>query len=329
MRSFGVQLAGTGSYVPARVLGNAELERIVDTTDEWITTLTGIRERHIAAPEEATSDMAAAAARQALEAAGMRPEELDLIIVPTLTPDQPLPNTACFVQKKLGAANAACFSIEAACSGFIYGLEIGASLVRSGAHKNVLIAAAEKLSALTDYTDRTTCVLFGDGAGAVVLRQVPAAEDCFMASHIGADGSYTDLLQVPAGGTAMPITHERLDQKLHLIKMEGREVFKLAVNAMVSAANTTLAEAGIGIEQVRWLIPHQANTRIIDGVGKRLGLGEDRVYVNIARYGNTSAASIPLALDELVRKGLVRRGEYVLMVAFGGGLTWGAALIRW
>jgi len=329
MKAFGVQVAGTGSYAPARILSNADLERMVETSDEWITTRTGIRERHIAAPDEATSDMATQAGRRALEAAGMTAADLDLIIVPTLTPDHPFPNTACYVQKKLGVPRIPCFGMEAACSVFLYALEIGASLVRTGAHRNVLIAAAEKLSAFTDYSDRNTCVLFGDGAGAVVLRPVPAGEDRFMASAIGAEGAHTDLLHIPAGGSAQPITHERLDQGLHFIKMEGREVFKLAVPAMVDAATAVLTEAGISSEQVRWLIPHQANTRIIDAVGKRLGLGEDRVYVNIARYGNTSAASIPLALDEVVRKGLVQRGEYVLMVAFGGGLTWGATLIRW
>jgi 3-oxoacyl-[acyl-carrier-protein] synthase-3 len=329
MDYYGVEIAGTGSYVPARVLTNRDLEKLVDTTDQWIVERTGIRERRIAADDEPTSAMAACAATQALTHAGVPAAELDLIIVATLSPDTPFPNTGCHVQKRLEAANAACFSIEAACSGFIYALKIGADMVRCGGFKKVLVVAAEKLSMFVDWTDRGTCVLFGDGAGAAVLRRVPRENDSLLATRLGSDGNYADLLNVPAGGSLMPITHERLDQRLNFLKMSGREVFKLAVNAMVDASEHVLMRAEVRIDQVRWLVPHQANMRIISGVGKRLGIPDERVYVNLDRFGNTSAASIPIALDEIVRAGKIQRGDYVLMTAFGGGLTWGSALLRW
>jgi 3-oxoacyl-[acyl-carrier-protein] synthase-3 len=302
---------------------------MVDTSDEWILTRTGIRERHIAADDEPTSALATKAAERALEAAGLDAAELDLIVVATLTGDHVFPNTACYVQKRLNAHGSACFGLEAACSGFLYGLEIISSLIRTGVHQNALLIGAEKLSFLTDWTDRATCVLFGDGAGAAVLQRTTPDKDAFLASKLGADGEYTDLLYAPAGGSAMPITHERLDQGLHYIKMQGREVFKLAVNGMVSAATDVLAEAGLTGHDLRWLIPHQANTRIIQAVGERLEVPQDKVFINLDRYGNTSAATIPIALDEIVRGGLVEHGDAVLMVAFGGGLTWGASLIRW
>lgn len=329
MKRFGVQIAGTGHYVPERVMTNHDLEAMVETSDEWIVARTGIRERHIAAPEQATSDLGLEAALQALAAAEMTPEEVDLIIVATLSPDQPFPNTGCFLQSKLGAVNAACFSLEAACSGFIYALEVASSMIRLGLHKNALIVGAEKLSTFTDWTDRGTCVLFGDGAGAVMLKQCAEADDRMIASKLGSDGRYTDLLGVPAGGSASPLTPETIGHRQNFIKMSGREVFKLAVNAMVSAADDVLAQAGIDISQVRWLVPHQANNRIIQGVGKRMRMPAERVYINVDRYGNTSAATIPIALDEIARGGQVDEGDYILMVAFGGGLTWAAALIRW
>ncbi|OGV63163.1 MAG: 3-oxoacyl-ACP synthase [Lentisphaerae bacterium RIFOXYB12_FULL_65_16] len=329
MDYFGVEIAGTGSYVPARVLTNHELEKMVDTTDQWIVERTGIRERRIAAADEPTSALAYHAATQALTHAGVPAEELDLIIVATLSPDTPFPNTGCHLQKRLNAPNAACFSLEAACSGFIFALKVGADMVRCGGFKKVLVVAAEKLSMFVDWTDRGTCVLFGDGAGAVVLRRVPREGDSLLATRLGSDGNYADLLNVPAGGSLMPITHERIDQRLNFLKMSGREVFKLAVNAMVDASEGVLAHAEVRIDQVRWLVPHQANMRIISGVGKRLGIPNERVYVNLDKYGNTSAASIPIALDEIVRAGKVQRGDYILMTAFGGGLTWGSALCRW
>jgi len=329
MRRYGITVAGTGAYVPARILTNHDLEKMVETSDEWIRTRTGIRERHIAAPDEPCSALGAEAARRALAAARLKPEDLDLIVVATFTGDQPFPNTACFIQKRLGAHNAACFSLEAACSGFLYGLELTANLLRSGGYRHALLVGSEKISSLVDWEDRNTCVLFGDGAGAVVLKQVPAEQDALIAVKLGADGQYSDLLQAPAGGSAMPVTHEVLDKRLNFIKMEGREVFKLAVNAMVDASQEVLKKAGVTIDEVRWLIPHQANLRIISSVGKYLGVPEDKVYVNVQNYGNTSAASIPLALDELVRAGKVDRGDLVLLTAFGAGLTWGSILLRW
>jgi len=329
MSLHGVKILGTGSYTPARVVTNHELEGLVDTTDEWIQTRTGIRERHIAADDEPTSAMATAAAERALGTAGLAAAELDLIVVATLTPDHPFPNTACFVQKRLGIDGCACFGLEAACSGFLYGLEVVSSLIRSGMHQNALLIGAEKLSSITDWSDRGTCVLFGDGAGAAVLQRTEPENDAFLASKLGANGQYTDLLQVPVGGSAAPMTHEALDQGLGYIKMQGREVFKLAVNGMVGAANDVLEQAGLTASDLRWLIPHQANMRIIQAVGERLQIPDERVFINLPKYGNTSAATIPIALDEAVRGGHVSRGDALLMVAFGGGLTWGASLIRW
>ncbi len=326
---YGIKIVGTGSYVPSRVLTNAELEKMVDTTDEWIRTRTGIEERHIAADNEPCSALAEQACLRALEAAGMTPEEVDLIIVATFTADAPLPNTACFVQKRIGATNAVCFSMEAACSGFVYAMTVAAGLLRSGGFRNALVVGSEKISSMVDWTDRNTCVLFGDGAGAVVLKRVDAAHDSLRAFKLGADGRYTDLLQCPAGGSAMPVTPEVLAGHLNTIKMEGREVFKLAVNAMVGASQDVLKQGGVSIDQVRWVIPHQANMRIISSVGKYLGVPDEKVYVNLQRYGNTSAASIPLALDELARSGQIKDGDHLVLTAFGGGLTWGAILLKW
>ncbi len=329
MKLFGVRFAGTGSYVPEKILTNHELEAMVDTSDDWIRSRTGIRERRIAAADQPTSELAALAGQKALDAAGMQAAELDLIVVATITPDHPFPNTACFVQKKLGAVNAACFSLEAACSGFLYAVEVASSLIMTGTHQNALIIGAEKLSSIVDWTDRNTCVLFGDGAGAAVLTRTDFADNATLASKIGADGNYTELLYTPAGGSAMPASAETLANRLGFIKMNGREVFKLAVNAMVTSANDVLTQAGVHADEVRWLVPHQANDRIIQAVGKRLGIEEQRVFVNLDKYGNTSGATIPLALDEIVRGNQVQPGDYILMVAFGGGLTWGASLIRW
>jgi len=329
MSSHGVIIAGTGSYVPERVLTNADLEKMVETTDEWIRTRTGIEERHIARPDEPCSAIACEAAKHALAAANLAPDALDLIIVATFTGDKTLPNTGCYLQHRLGAVNAACFSMEAACSGFIYGLEVGANLARSGGYRHVLVVGAEKVSSVVDWTDRNTCVLFGDGAGAVVLKRVPAGRDCLLAVKLGSDGRYTELLHTPAGGSLNPLTPELVAQRANCIKMEGREIFKLAVNAMCDASRTAMEQAGITADQIRWVIPHQANRRILSSVGKYLGVPEEKVYVNINRFGNTSAASIPLALDELVRSGQVQPGDLLLLTAFGGGLTWGAAVVKW
>ena len=329
MKRYGVAIAGTGSYTPDKVLTNHDLEQMVETSDEWIRTRTGIEERRIAAPDQSTSALAYEAAVRALDSAGVKPEDLDLIVVATFTPDRPLPNTACFLQNRLGAVNAGCFSMEAACSGFVYGLETGANFVRSGSCKNVLVVGAEKLSSVVDWTDRDTCVLFGDGAGAVVLTQAPEEDEAVLAANLGANGDYADLLSVPAGGSENPVTHELLDERANYIRMSGREVFKLAVNAMAEAAEKVMNDTGLGVDDIRWLVPHQANTRIIHAVGKKLGFDPDSVFINLNKYGNTSAATIPIAIDEIVSGDMIKKGEYMLLVAFGGGLTWGAALIRW
>ncbi|MCJ8330152.1 MAG: ketoacyl-ACP synthase III [Lentisphaeria bacterium] len=327
--AYGVKVLATGRYLPERVLTNFDLEKIVDTTDEWIRTRTGIETRHIAAEDEATSDMGTQAALRAMEEANVKPEEIDLILVATLSPDKIFPNTACFVQKKIGAVNASCFSIEAACSGFVFGFQIAASMIQTGLYKRALLIGAEMLSSVVNWDDRTTCVLFGDGAGAVVLAQCPESENCFVASDTGSNGEYTDILHVQSGGTADPLTVEKLQNKQNCLEMSGKEVFKIAVNSMVSSAKISLEQANLTIDDIDWIIPHQANLRIIAAVGDRLGINKDKCYINVHRYGNTSAASIPIALDELVRADKIKRGDHILFVAFGGGLTWGSTILKW
>jgi 3-oxoacyl-[acyl-carrier-protein] synthase III len=325
----GVKIVGTGSYLPEKILTNRELEQMVDTTDEWIRTRTGIEKRHIAAESEPTSALGAAASLRALEAAGLEAGEIDLIIVATISPDKIFPNTGCFIQKRIGADRAACFSVEAACSGFVYIFAIGTAMIQTGIFRNALLIGAEKLSSIINWRDRSTCVLFGDGAGAVVLQACGAEEDTHICSKLGSDGNYTDILHIPGGGSHLPMSQTVLDENLQYLAMSGQEVFKLAVNTMVSAATDTLERSGLTIDEIRWLIPHQANTRIITSVARRLGLPEEKAFMNLSKYGNTSGATIPIALDEIVRGGLVSRGDYLLFVAFGGGLTWGANLIRW
>ncbi len=325
----GVRIAGTGSYLPERVLSNLELEKMVETTDEWIRTRTGIETRHIAAADEPSSALGAKAALPALEAAGLTPSDIDLIIVATITPDKIFPNTACYVQQRIGAENAVCFSVEAACSGFVYITAIASALIQTGLYRNALIIGAERLSSIINWQDRSTCVLFGDGAGAAVLQACPMKENSYLGSKLGADGHYANILHVPGGGSSLPFSQEVLNDKLYCLAMNGPEVFKLAVNTMVAAAQETLRANHITIDQVRWLVPHQANNRIITSVAKRLNLTEDRAFVNLQKYGNTSAATIPIALDEMVRGGLLQKGDYILTVAFGGGLTWGANLLKW
>ncbi|HWI40852.1 MAG TPA: beta-ketoacyl-ACP synthase III [Verrucomicrobiae bacterium] len=322
------RIRGTGSAVPAKVLTNFDLEKMVDTTDEWITTRTGIRERRIAVEGEYTSTFAAAAARNALEMAGVSAEEIDLIIVATITPDFPFPATACLVQDAIGAKNAAAFDIAAACSGFVYGLSIADRFIRTGGAKKALVIGAEVLSRIVDWTDRNTCLLFGDGAGAAVLV-AEEGEHGVLSTHIHSDGSYWELLYQPGCGSRNPPSQSTLDQRKIFLMMQGNEVFKLAVRAMEEAAYEALEANGVTKEQLDFFIPHQANRRIIDAIAKRLAVGEDKVYVNLDRFGNTSAASIPIALDEANRKGLIREGNLVLFDAFGGGLTWGSALVRW
>lgn len=323
-----VSIVGTGSYVPKRVLRNAELEKMVDTTDEWIFTRSGIRERHIAEPGQATSDMAAEAARSALDNAGVVAADLDLIIVGTVTPDMPFPNTACFVQSKIGARKAACFDVEAACSGFLYGLDIARRFIATHGTETALVIGADKLSCVTDWQDRSTCVLFGDGAGAAVLK-ARGDENGIIDTVMGSDGTLADLLKLPGGGSLHPTTTQTIDERLHYIKMAGREVFKHAVRAMADAAVEVLRRNGLTVNDVDLVIPHQANIRIIEAIAQRLEVPMDKVYVNLEKYGNVSAASIPIALDEAARSGHLRKHDLVLMVVFGGGLTWGASLLEW
>jgi 3-oxoacyl-[acyl-carrier-protein] synthase III len=323
-----VSIVGTGSYTPEKRLTNEDLSRIVETSDEWITTRTGIKERRIAAKDENTSDMATKAALKALEQAQIPPAEVDLILVATATPDMLFPATACFVQKKIGATKAACLDIAAACAGFIFGLEIGQQFITSHTYDTVLVIGAEKLSSITNWTDRNTCVLFGDGAGAAVLRHRGSAHGV-ISTHIGSDGRYTDILFMPGGGSRCPITAENAHLHLNTIHMTGKEVYKQAVTAMLSAAQKVLKEAGLGVEDIACIIPHQANLRIIDAIADRLGVPRERVFVNLDRYGNTSAAAVAIALDEANRTGRIKRGDYVLMVVFGGGLTCASTLIEW
>jgi 3-oxoacyl-[acyl-carrier-protein] synthase III len=321
-------IAGVGSYVPARIMRNAELEKKVATSDEWITSRTGIRERHIAADKEFTSDLAVEAARRAMTKAGISAEQIDLIIVATITPDTPFPSTACWVQRKLGAHRAAAFDIEAACSGFLYALEIGQQFVMSRTYDTVLVIGAEKLSSIIDWQDRNTCVLFGDGAGAVVLQNRPNTHG-LLTVCLGADGSKTELLGMPGGGSRCPATRESVEARLHYLKMDGKETFKNAVTAMCFAAREAMKRCKLEIEQIACVIPHQANRRIIDAVADRLGAKPTQVFVNLDKYGNTSAASVAIALDEAVQSGHIKRGDLVLMVVFGAGFTWASAVIEW
>jgi 3-oxoacyl-[acyl-carrier-protein] synthase III len=321
-------ITGVGSYVPEKILTNADLEKMVDTSDEWIITRTGIKERRMAAKDEFTSDMAAKAAQRAMKMAGVTASQIDLIIVATITPDRPFPATACYVQQKIGAKRAAAFDIEAACSGFIYGLEIGQQFIMSRTHDTVLVIGAEKLSAITDWKDRNTCVLFGDGAGAAVLQNREGSHGLLTAA-LGADGGKADLLFMPGGGSRCPASKDSVDARLHYLHMSGKETFKNAVQAMCSAAQEVLRRCEVDITRIKCVIPHQANRRIIDAVGERLGATPEQMFVNVNRYGNTSAASAAIALDEAVSSGKIQRGDLILLIVFGAGLTWGAAVIEW
>ena len=324
-----VAITGTGAYLPEKVLSNADLAVMVDTSDEWILSRTGISERRIAAEDEFTSDMAAAAAQRALESAGVEPAAVDLIIVATITPDMVFPNTACFVQSKIGAVNAFCFDVEAACSGFLYALETARQFIAGGSVRTALVIGAEKLSCVTDWEDRTTCVLFGDGAGAVVL-QASSNDSGILATRMGSDGTLAELLRIPGGGSRYPSSPASLEQRLHFMQMNGREVFKNAVRCMCEAGQAALDAAGVTVEQVRWVVPHQANMRIIQAIADRFKLSvEERFCINLDRVGNTSAASVPLAFDEAVRDGRIQRGDIVLFIVFGGGFTWGASVLKW
>jgi 3-oxoacyl-[acyl-carrier-protein] synthase-3 len=321
-------IAAVGSYLPARVLSNAELEKMVDTSDEWITSRTGIKERRIAAKQEHTSDLAAKAALVAMARAGVTPEEIDLIVLATITPDMPFPSTACAVQRKIGASRAVAFDIEAACSGFIFALEIGQHFVTTHTFETALVIGAEKLSSITNWQDRNTCVLFGDGAGAAILRHRPNA-DGLLTTCMGSDGNKAELISMPGGGSQFPASPHTLSEGMHFLRMNGKETFKSAVNAMYSAAREALRRCQTDITRIKCVIPHQANRRIIDAVAGRLGATPEQVFTNLEKYGNTSAASVAIALDEAVQAGRVQRGDLILLIAFGSGLTWAAAVIEW
>jgi 3-oxoacyl-[acyl-carrier-protein] synthase-3 len=323
----GVKIVGVGHYAPAHVVTNHDLEAWLDTTDEWITTRTGMKRRHWTSDNEATSDLASAAAEAALVHAGLQAADVDCFIVATVTPDYYFPATACLVATRLGAREKPAFDIAIACSGFIYGLTIASGLIRSGVYRRVMLIGAESLSKILDKEDRSTAILFGDGAGAVILER--SEEDSFLACDLGADGSRPELLYAHGSGSREPLDHAALDAKLHLIHMQGRETFKLAVNKMVESTGSVLSKANLNKSDIAFLIPHQANKRIIDATARYLGLPEDKVVINIAEYGNTSAASIPMALSETVRAGRVKPGDLIVFVAFGGGLSWGAVAWRW
>lgn len=323
------RIAGTGSYLPSRVLTNFDLEKMVETSDEWITTRTGIKERRIAEEDEATSDLAFIAADRAIRDAGIEPEDIDLIIVATVTPDMLFPSTACIVQDRIGAKNAGAFDILAACSGFIYGLSMASCFIETGKYSAILVIAGDVLSKITDWSDRSTCVLFGDGAGAAVVMASDDEERRILGFDLGSDGSAGDLLKLPGGGSRIPISQRVLDERLHYIKMVGNEVFKYAVRVMERSVLKLIGSLGISTEEIGCFIPHQANMRIISAVAERLGLPMDKVYTNVERYGNVSAASVAIALDEARKDGKIKDGDLVVMTAFGGGFTWGSCAVRW
>jgi len=323
-------ILGTGAYAPARILANAELARMVDTSDEWIRTRSGIRERRIAAPGEETSDMGAAAARLALADAGLAPADIDLLVVATVTPDMPMPAAACLMQHKLGLpTTAACFDVNAACTGFIYALDVAAAMVGSGRYRRALVVGAEKLSSIVDWRDRTTCVLFGDGAGAAVIGRRAEPGLGLLGTNLGTFGDSAAMLLIPGGGCQTPASAASVAAGAHFLKMKGKEVYKAAVQVMDEAARKILEQHGLAAHQIGLVIPHQANLRIIESIAQYLELPLERFLVNVDRYGNTSAASIPIALDEARRTGRIRPGDLTLLVAFGAGLTYGSALIRW
>ena len=324
----GATIVGTGMYVPDHVVTNHDLERLVDTSDEWIVERTGIRERRFSAPGQVSSDLAVIAARRALEMANVSADEVDQIVLATTTPDRVLPSCACTVQAKLGATNAAAFDLYAACTGFIYGLSVARGAIGTGMADTVLVIGVEQLSRIIDMRDRNTCVLFGDGAGAAVIRPCSPLEGILSVS-IHSDGALGDLLEVPAGGGAIPASHDSVDRREHFIRMKGKELFRVAVRGMEESLGKALDDAGLTMGELELVIPHQANLRIIDAMRERVGLPADKVLVNIDRYGNTSSASIPITLDEVVRSGRLKPGDGVGFVAFGGGITWGASVARW
>ena len=326
-KKIGVKILSSGSYVPEKVLTNFDLEKMVETSDEWISTRTGIKERRIAAKDENTSDLAYKASLKAIEKAKISVDDIDLIILATISPDAPMPSTACYLQKKLKAFNAVAFDISAACSGFIYGVSIAKAFISSGMYKRILLVGVEALSRVTDWTDRNTCVLFGDGAGAMIF-EASETENDIVSTYLGTDGTHTDILNIPAGGSAIPTTKETVEQRLHFVKMLGKEVFKVAVSKMALAVNKAQELVGLTDNDIDLYIPHQANIRIIEAVAKKAGVTKEKVYVNVHKYGNMSAATTIVALDEAYQEGRIKKGNLVELVAFGAGLTWGACILK-
>jgi len=328
LSNYSVGISGVGSYVPEKILTNYDLSNIVETSHEWIVSRTGIEERRIATKDQAASDLGTKAALKALEDANVKPDDIDLIIVATATPDHVFPSTACIIQDKIGANKAAAFDLSAGCSGFIYAVATGANFIKAGAYEKVLVIGSEVLSKVVDWEDRNTCVLFGDGAGACVLERCEEGYG-ILSYELGSDGSGSDLLIVPAGGSRMPASEETVKEKLHTIKMEGKEVFKFAVRIMEKASLDVLQKANLQVEDLDFFIPHQANIRIIDSALKKLNLSKDKACTNLNKYGNSSAASIPVALDETIKEGRIKKGDNVLMIGFGAGLTWASMVVKW
>ncbi len=327
MNNIGVKILSVGSYVPEKVLTNFDLEKMVETSDEWISTRTGIKERRIADKNESTSDLAYKASLKAIENAKISVDDIDLIILATVSPDAPMPATACYLQKKLKAFNAVAFDISAACSGFIYGVTMAKAFISSGMYKRILLVGVETLSRITDWTDRNTCVLFGDGAGAMIF-EASQEENNVISTYLGTDGSHTDILNIPAGGSVMPTSAQTVEQRLNFVKMVGKEVFKVAVSKMALAVNKAQELAGLTDNDIDLYIPHQANLRIIEAVAKKAGVTKEKVYINVHKYGNMSAATTIVALDEAYREGKIKKGNLVELVAFGAGLTWGSCILK-
>jgi len=325
----GIKIIGTGSYVPEKILTNFDIEKMVDTTDEWIRERSGITERRVAADDQATSDLATIAAQNAMSMANIEADELDLIVVATVTEDMSFPSTACIIQNNIKAVNAVCFDIHAACTGFIYGLDIVTSMMSSGRYNKAMLIGAEKLTTITDYEDRSTNFLFGDAAGAIIFSNTDDSKNCLLGSSLRSDGSFKDILNMPGGGSRVPIRENNVSDRLHYLKMDGPKVFKLAVNTMVKVSTEAIVAADVTVDELRWIIPHQANLRIINGVGKRLKVSTDKVFINVDKFGNSSSATTILSLDQLVRSGKVESGDKILLTAFGAGLTSGAAVLEW
>ncbi|HDY67858.1 hypothetical protein LCGC14_0921200 [marine sediment metagenome] len=327
-KRYKASITGIGSFLPKKILTNADLVKMLDTTDEWITKRTGIKERRIVDNGAATSDLAIEASLRALDDAKVLPSEVDLIITSTITPDCLFPSTSCFIQEKIGANNAGAFDILAACAGFIYALSIAKNFIISGSTKTVLVVGAECLSKITDYTDRSTCILFGDGAGAAIVQRSNGKRE-IITTHLFADGRQADILTLPAGGSKLPTSHETVDARSHYIQLKGKEVFKIAVNNMIDVIIKTVSENNMKIEDIDLIVPHQSNIRIIEAAMEKLNLPKEKAFINIDRYGNTSSASIPIAIDEIEKAKMLKPGNTVLLVAFGGGLTWSSSIIKW